>query len=525
MRRRVPILVMLVAVLFALGLRARARADGERPSLVIGSKNFTENRLLAEIVAQLVEARTGIAVERRTNLGGTKVVFEALKSGEIDLYPEYTGTGWAILLHEEERVTDPLQAYVHVDREFMRRFGIDWLPPFGFSNSYGLAMRRDRAEALGITRISELRARAGELTAGFSHEFLERADGWSGLAEAYDLDLGDVRGMEHGLAYTAISSGRIDLVDTWTTDGKLVRYPLVLLEDDRRFFPPYDCAPVVRQAALDRVDGLESAIAELAFRIPGTRMQALNAAVEDEGRSFAEVAHAFLAEEGLVDAGDAPRGDGTDRTASTLRFFWDQRGATLSRLGEHVALTASAVALAILFGVPLGLWLTRHERWAGTVLGATGVIQTIPSLALLAFMIPIPGMGLGARSAVAALLLYALLPIVRNTYTGIKEVDPVVIDAARGMGLTDRQILRLVELPLAVRTIMAGVRTSTVISIGVATLAAFIGAGGLGDPIITGLQLDDTRLVLAGAVPAAVLAVVVDAALSRLEARLTPGST
>ena len=156
------------------------------------------------------------------------------------------------------------------------------------------------------------------------------------------------------------------------------------------------------------------------------------------------------------------------------------------------------------------------------MIGTTGVIQTIPSLALLAFMIPVPGLGLGARSAIAALFLYALLPIVRNTYAGIKEVDGDLIEAARGMGLTDRQILRRVQLPLAVRTIMAGIRTSTVISLGVATLAAFIGAGGLGDPIVTGLQLNDTRLILSGAIPAALLAVVTDFALGRLEARLQP---
>jgi osmoprotectant transport system permease protein len=154
------------------------------------------------------------------------------------------------------------------------------------------------------------------------------------------------------------------------------------------------------------------------------------------------------------------------------------------------------------------------------VLGATGVIQTIPSLALLAFMVPIPGLGLGARPAVAALFLYALLPIVRNTYTAIQEVDPDLVEAAVGLGLTDRQLLLRVQLPLAIPTIMAGIRTSTVISIGVATLAAFIGAGGLGDPIITGLKLNDTTLVLTGAVPAAGLAIVADWLLARLERRL-----
>ena len=196
--------------------------------------------------------------------------------------------------------------------------------------------------------------------------------------------------------------------------------------------------------------------------------------------------------------------------------------ATLDLTLRHLFLTAVAVVLAIAIAVPLGIVLTRREALAGPVLGAAGVIQTVPGLALLAFMIPLPGLGLGARSAITALFLYALLPIVRNTYAGIKEVDPDVVEAALGMGLYDRQILWRIELPLAMRTIMAGIRTSTVISIGVATLAAFIGAGGLGDPIVTGLQLNDTHLILSGAIPAALLAVAVDFALGRLERVLTP---
>jgi osmoprotectant transport system permease protein len=189
---------------------------------------------------------------------------------------------------------------------------------------------------------------------------------------------------------------------------------------------------------------------------------------------------------------------------------------------QHMWLTAMAVLLAIAVAVPLGIYLTRNERLSPGVLAAAGVVQTVPSLALLAFMIPIPGLGLGARSAIAALFLYAVLPIIRNTYTAIKEVDADLLEAARGMGLKSGQILRRVELPLATRTIMAGIRTATVISIGIATLAAFIGAGGYGDPILTGLQLNDVPLILSGAIPAALLALVVDFILARVENRLVP---
>ena len=170
--------------------------------------------------------------------------------------------------------------------------------------------------------------------------------------------------------------------------------------------------------------------------------------------------------------------------------------------------------------IPLGILITGKPRLRQITLGAAGVVQTIPSLALLAFMIPL--LGLDVKAAIAALFLYAILPILRNTYTGITEVDEDLVDAARGMGMRPGQILRKVQLPLAMRTIMAGIRTSTVISIGVATLAAFIGAGGLGEPIVEGLYLNDTGLILTGAVPAALLAVFADIGLGRLELALQP---
>ncbi|MEX1364556.1 MAG: glycine betaine ABC transporter substrate-binding protein [Nannocystaceae bacterium] len=523
-----PRLWALLAVLLALlGHRAASAGPVEEPShrqpqtLVIGSKNFTESRLLAEIMAQLIEAHTDLRVERRVNLGGTTVVFAALRSGEIDLYPEYTGTGWTVQLQRSDRVANPLRAFLAVQHAFEERWDLHWLDPFGFSNGYALAMPLARAQALGITRISDLQAHADALRLGFSHEFLERDDGYPGLARAYGLQLPQPRGMEHGLAYQALAQGELDVVDTYTTDGKLQRYPVRLLQDDREFFPPYDAAPVLRGSTLRAHPSLVPLLRRLAFTLPDDRMRALNYEVEEGQRDFADVARQFLLEQGLLDseastAPDRGRGDGL------AAMLWARRGETLRRVGEHLTLTGIAMLLAIALAVPLGLWLSRHERWAGPVIGATGVIQTIPSLALLALMIPIPGLGLGRSSAVVALLLYALLPIVRNTYAGIREVDPDLVEAARGMGLTDGQILRLVELPLAVRTIMAGVRTSTIISIGVATLAAFIGAGGLGDPIVTGLQLNDTGLILSGALPAALLAVVTDALLGVLERQLVP---
>lgn len=511
----------LIAVLGLAILSVAVQESGPEP-IAIGSKNFTENRLLAEIMAQLIEAQTDIPVVRRANLGGTAVVFRALQNQDIDLYPEYTGTGWTIHLGLTERVSDPLEAYVTVADAFRERFDITWLQPFGFSNSYALAMDEARAEELGIETISDLTGLDQGLSAGVSHEFLNRADGYPGLTEWYGLRIPDLRGMEHGLAYEAIRTGRIDLVDTWTTDGKLLRYDIRILVDDQGFFPPYDAAPIARNDVLRRHPALAGVLNQLAFMLPDERMRELNYRVEEEGGTYAEVAREFLNRQGLVTGGTAVGPTVGARDRGFFAFLWSRNAETL-RLGmQHMWLTAMAVLLAIAVAVPLGIYLTRNERLSPGVLAAAGVVQTVPSLALLAFMIPIPGLGLGARSAIAALFLYAVLPIIRNTYTAIKEVDADLLEAARGMGLKSGQILRRVELPLATRTIMAGIRTATVISIGIATLAAFIGAGGYGDPILTGLQLNDVPLILSGAIPAALLALVVDFILARVENRLVP---
>ncbi|MCA8968737.1 MAG: ABC transporter permease subunit [Planctomycetes bacterium] len=511
--------------------------------IVVGSKNFTESGVLAEIMAQTIEARTQLEVERRLNLGGTLICWTALTSGEIDLYADYTGTGWAILLGEKGKITGPLRAFLHVRRRMRTLHDVHWLDPFGLDNTYALAMRESRAEELGITRISDLIPHQNELRAGFSIEFGRREDGYLGLSRAYDLHLGDMRALEHGLAYRAIESGTIDLMDAYSTDGKLLRYALRVLVDDRRFFPPYNAAPVVRGATLQRHPEIESALQPLAFAISDRAAQALNYVVENDGVSMGAAARAFLEREEIVtrDAGRPVRPENTDAARNTLDRvlasapipgestgdrpgFWTaflgRSGRLLVLLLEHALLTLAAVVIAALIAIPLGIAITKRPRLGRFALGAAGVIQTIPSLALLAFMIPL--LGLNVRAAIAALCLYAVLPILRNTYTGIHEVAPDLVDAARGMGMKPGQILRRVQLPLASRTIMAGIRTSTVISIGVATLAAFIGAGGLGEPIVEGLYLNDSGLILSGAIPAALFAIVADGLLGQLEKWIAP---
>lgn len=202
-------------------------------------------------------------------------------------------------------------------------------------------------------------------------------------------------------------------------------------------------------------------------------------------------------------------------------YFWERRSEILALTGEHVVLVLASTFLAVVIGVPLGVALTRRPRLARPVLGFANVVQTIPSLALFGFLIPLPFIGgIGARTAIAALVVYALLPILRNTYTGIRSVDPAVAEAATGIGMTPRQRLRLVELPLALPVVLAGVRIATVVAIGLATIAAAIGAGGLGVLIYRGVAIVDHRLILAGAVPAAVLALIADAGLGFIEKRL-----
>lgn len=532
--------ILMRSLLLALALGMSGAALTAQGKVVVGSKNFTESAVLAELMAQMIEAHTELKVERRINLGGTMICWTALRAGDIDMYAEYTGTGWSIVLKEPGKITDPLRAFLHVRRRCREEFGVHWLEPFGLDNTYAIAMLESRAEELGIRRISDLLPHQAELRGGFSIEFGNRADGYPGLAEAYGLNLGKVRVLEHGLAYQAIQAGSIDLMDAYSTDGKLLRYKLRVLEDDRGFFPPYNAAPVVREQALKAHPELESVLARLAFRLPDAAAQALNYVVETRAQSPAAVARAYLEIEGLVkgereDAAVARRAlrsvlaerPSPGAVVPAARGFWARIGGEDShiadRILEHLGLTLAAVLLATLLGIPLGIFISKRARIRQFVLGAAGVVQTIPSLALLAFMIPI--LGLDIKAAIAALFLYALLPILRNTFTGIAEVDRDLVDAARGMGMRPGQILRHVQLPLAMRTIMAGIRTSTVISIGVATLAAFIGAGGLGEPIVEGLYMNDATLILTGAIPAAALALLADLGLGWVESRFLPASS
>ena len=482
----------LVALVVAFACGAHAE------TLRIGSKRFTESYILGELLRETA-TRAGAAAEHKPGLGNTGIVFAALKAGSIEVYPEYTGTIAKEIvklegnpsLEDLNRALGPMGFRVSV--------------PLGFSNSYALAMVDAKARELGIRTLTDLGRHSG-LKLGLSQEFLGRADGWPGLKAAYGWTFPTPTGLDHGLAYEAIAAGRIDVMDIYTTDAKIERFQLRTLEDDRRFFPRYDAVLLHRSDVPQRFADAWRAIAKLEKRIDERAMIRMNAAAELEGKSFAQAA-------ALLDRADAPR-TAAKRDFLTVLFasdFW-----RLTR--EHLLLVFVSLAASVALGVPLGIAAAKWKRAAQPILGVVGVIQTIPSLALFAFLIALLG-AIGTVPAVIALFLYALLPIVRNTHAGLEAIGRGMRQAALALGLRARERLWLVEIPLALPSILAGIKTSAVINVGTATIAAFIGAGGYGERIASGLALNDTVTLLAGAVPAAALALIVQGAFELGERR------
>lgn len=484
----------------------------------VASKPFGESYLLAEIFAQLLESR-GIEVRRRPGLGSTEVAFGALRAGEIDVYPEYTGTGLLAILGEAPEGTRA-EVFRRVAREFRERWGVRWLPPLGFENTYAISVRDETARERNLVTISDLAREGADLVGGFSPDFMGREDGLPGLSRVYDLELRETRSLLQAVKYEALSAGRVDVIDGYSTDGFLGRADVVVLTDDRDFFPPYEAAPLVSRRLAEEHPRAIAALSELAGLLDEARMRELNRRVEIDSEPVASVAADALRSIGLVGGvvGEAVRGQ--ERAGSFLSFMWQRRARMASETARHLLLVGLSLFGAILVALPGGLALERLRSGAEGVIRGVGVIQTLPSIALLAFMIPL--LGIGVVPAVVALFLYSLFPILRNTFSGVRDADPAAVAGARAVGMTPLQILRYVRLPLAAPVIMAGIRTAAVINVGTATLAAFIGAGGLGDPIVSGLALSDSRLILAGAIPAAILAVGVDVGLGWAERWVRP---
>ena len=446
--------------------------------IVVGSKKFTESYVLGEIAKTALQ-NAGFTVDHKQGMGGTIILWQALRGDEIALYPEYTGTITEEILKTKQPLsTDGMRA-------LLRQEGVGMTGELGFNNTYALVMRRDRAAKLGIRKISDLRNHP-ELNIGATHEFLDRQDGWAPLSARYGLEMHNVRGIDHALGYAAIATGSIDVKDAYSTDAKIAENNLIVLDDDLNYFPQY------KAVFLYRLDMDSRAVAELeklVGTLDETRMRRLNSEAE-RTKDYALAAALYF--------GQKPVSPSNDLIGKIGR--WTLR---------HLELVGASLFLGIIVGIPLGIRASRPGPVGNFILATSGVIQTIPSLALLALLVPLPFFGISPVTAIFALFLYSLLPIVRNTATGLQDIPTAVRESAAALGLEPPAQLWKVFLPLASRTILAGVKTSAIIDVGTATLAALIGVGGLGEPIISGLNLNDYSTILEGAIPAALLALLV----------------
>ena len=472
-------------------------AGSAAQEITVGSKSFTENVILGEIATQLAQS-SGATAAHRGGLGGTQVLWNAMRRGEIDLYPEYTGT------IREEILAGRVIADDEALRAALGEQGVRVSEPLGFNNTYALGMKEELAEELGIRTISDLRSHP-ELRFGFGNEFMDRGDGWPSLRNLYRLPQRDVRGLDHDLAYRGLESGAIQVTDLYSTDAEIRYYGLRALEDDLRHFPAYDAVLVYRADLLERAPEALAAVLGLEGSISAAAMIEMNGRAKLDRVPEARVSADFLSANFDLEV------EVTEQSA-TDRFLQNTR--------EHLFLVAVSLTAAILIAVPLGIMAAKFTRAGQAILGIVGIIQTIPSLALLVFMIPL--LGIGNAPAIVALFLYSLLPIVRNTYTGLHDIPLSLRESAAALGLPAGARLWRIELPMASRAILAGIKISAVINVGTATLGALIGSGGYGQPIFTGIRLDDVGLILEGAVPAALLALAVQGLFELFERKLVP---
>jgi osmoprotectant transport system permease protein len=462
----------------------------------VGSKAFTESVILGELATQLAN-NAGVPTIHRSQLGGTRVLWEALLAGQIDIYPEYTGTIVQELIPGTPGDTEAIEAA-------LRRRGIGMTRPLGFNDTYALGVPETLARQLSLRSISDLREHP-LLRFGFSNEFLNRKDGWPLVKAAYTLPQANVTGLDHDLAYRAVSSGSIDVIDLYSTDAEIQYYHLRVLNDDRHVFPAYDAVYLYRLELRDRAPAAIKAITRLEGAIDASHMIDMNALSKLQKVPEAIVASQFLSTQLQIKS--TPRVDGM--TAQLLL-----------RTCQHLVLVGVSLEASIIVAIPLGVLAFLWPRAGQIILAVVAVIYTIPSLALLVFMIPL--LGIGTLPAIVALFLYGLLPIVRNTHAGLSGIAPGLRESAIVLGLSSSARLLKIELPLATPSILAGIKTAAVINVGTATIGALIGAGGYGQPILTGIRLADYRLILLGAVPAAILALMVQGGFGLLEKYVVP---
>ncbi len=492
-----PLVFLLSLLVLVASPPSLAHGQQTDSTLTVGSKKFTENVILGWMGTHLLRSEE-LPATHREELGGSRFLWEALRRGDIDAYPEYTGTLLREILSDVDVTRETLA-------DTLARYGVAMSQPLGFNNTYALGMRADRADSLGIRTIGDLRDHP-DLTFGFTNEFMDRGDGWPSLRAAYDLPQ-SARGIDHDLAYRGLQSGQLDVIDLYSTDAEIERYDLRVLEDTKDHFPSYQAVFLYRRDLQTRAPAAVDALTRLEGQLPADTMQALNARSAIDQVDEAQVAAHFV-----------------NRTLGLATTFApDTRAERLRRYtADHLVLVGVSLALAVLLGLPLGIVAAKRRLLGPGILAVVGIIYTIPALALLALMVPL--LGLGRVPAITALTLYSLLPIVWTTYTGLQDLPGSLLESAKALGLSPAATLWRVELPLAARSILAGIKIAVIINIGAATLGALIGAGGYGQPILTGIRRANLGLILEGTVPAAVLTILLLGVLEGVERALLPRS-
>lgn len=475
--------ILLFALMGALFCSNSLKAEADQ-IVKVGSKKFTESVILGEVITQFLQTN-GVTTIHKDQLGGTRLLWKALLQGDIDIYPDYTGTIIYEIL-QDQKIDSPAAL-----KQALAEQGISTSDPLGFNNTYAIGVKPEIARKFKLKTISDLRKHP-DLRFGFTNEFMDREDGWPSLRDHYQLPQTNVRGLDHDLAYKGLESGSIDVIDLYSTDAEIAYYHLIILEDDRNHFPEYRAVVLFRTDLGKRIPHINAMLGQLAGSISETEMITMNSKVKLGGVPEAQVAQTFLQRKFNL---------------ATKVEISGIPGRLLKTTREHLFLVLLSLGAAIIIAIPLGIWGARNTAAGQIILSTVGIIQTIPSLALLVFMIPL--LGIGGPPALVALFLYSLLPIVRNTLSGLTDIPIDIRESAQALGLPSRARLKLIELPLAARSILAGIKTSAVINVGTATLGALIGAGGYGQPILTGIRLDDTGLILEGAIPAAVMALLV----------------
>ncbi len=491
---------ILIAVIL-LGESAGKPAE-ERPLVRIGSKAFTESAILGEMASLLAEHR-GFRVKHVKELG-TAQAYRGLLEDELDVYVEYTGT-----MREEIFAGEHLPDNEAL-RQSLAKDGIKMLAPFGFNNTYAIGMTEQTADFLGIENISDLKEHP-KLSFAFSIEFMERSDGWPNLKLKYDLPQTKVRGLEHALAYDAVVGNNAQATDVYSTDASVKRYNLRVLHDDLEFFPKYHALFIYREDLADRAPKFIAEVKKLEGKIDDAQMLVLNQKVELYSRPEQVVAQNFIIDNlGLqVEAHET-----------------GLAGRIAHRTAQHLLLVSVSLFAAIFIAVPLGVVAAKKPVAGQLIVGTAEIIQTIPGLALLiVFAVLLAWMSLptfGPLPVILALFMYSLLPIIRNTMTGLTDVPNSLKESAEALGLTPWARLRLIELPMASRMILAGIKTTAVINVGYAALGGLIGAGGYGEPIMAGLRLRNNFTMMEGAIPAACLALCVKWIFELSEPHLVP---